>query len=318
MKVIKSLLLYCLAMAVGAASVACHHDDSDIDVPCDEITIVNDWDDASGACPEGMAYMFFPKGCDDAWRFDFPGRNAGEVELPDGEYRFIMFNDDTSVIDFLTYDGGEVYATTSECGLNTLNDSTYYEGESVHKAPDMLWCYSIDLINIHGSHVDYDGIKNPDRFIITHPRQVTPCHSLTVRHVTNLHGVVWIAGAITGQAESIDLNNYSHCNPPVTVPFKVEIGRDSTLTARFVTFGVPDNTDVVNNVDIFFLLSDGKMVKTVVDVTDRIKNAPDPMNIDFVVDLIELPWAPPAEIGGGGFLPTVNGWVDVVINYDPN
>lgn len=319
MKVIKSLLLYGCAMVFSSMSISCHrHDIKDDDGDFDEITIVNDWERASEASPEGMAYLFFPIGSDAPWRFDFPGRNAGEVELPEGDYRFVMFNDDTSRVDFTIGSDGDVYASTSICELNALNDSTVYNSERVSREPDMLWCYGIDYIGFHDSFVEYEGKRNNGHQLITHPRQVTPHYVLEVRHVENLHGVVWMAAAITGQSGLIDLNTYRRNNTLVTVPFTLVVAPDSSLSAEFVTLGVPDNREVASNLYFFFLLSDGKMIKAVKDVSTQIEDAPDAMNIELEVDAIELPWAPPAEIGGGGFLPTVNGWVDVVIDYGSN
>lgn len=319
MKVIKSLLLFGCAMAFSSMSISCHrHDINDDDGDFNEIMIVNDWERASDAFPEGMAYLFFPLGSDSPWRFDFPGRNAGEVELPEGEYRFVMFNDDTSRVEFIMGSDGEVYASTSVCKLNALNDSTSYNGERVNREPDMLWSYGINYIGFHGSYVEYEEKRSKDHRLVTHPRQVTPRYFLTVHQVENLHGVVWMAAAITGQSGMIDLNTYRHENILVTVPFTPVMEVDSSLTAEFVTLGVPDGMEVVSNLHFFFLLSDGKMIEAVKDASSQIEDSSDPMNIKLEVDTIELPWAPPAEIGGGGFLPSVNGWVKVVIDYGSN
>lgn len=103
-----------------------------------EITICNDWIGAPEATPEGMAYLFFRDGLASPWRFDFPGREAGKVSLSAGDYRFVMFNDDTSDIVFDKDSDGIPLATTHA-------DKGYTEGiaENVRQAPDMMWSAAI-------------------------------------------------------------------------------------------------------------------------------------------------------------------------------
>lgn len=318
MKVKESLLQYCCIMAIGAVNVACHHHDLIMDGSSDGIMILNDWNYASDASPEGMAYLFFPDGDVEPWRFDFPGRTAGKVKLPNGDYRFVMFNDDTSQIKFVIDSAGGMYASAEVCTLNTVVDVVDYDGQPVKKAPDKLWCYSVEHVSIRCCYLEYGNKKKYDNCLITYPRQVTPSYSLKINHVENLHGVAWMAGAITGQSDKIDLNDYSHDGPLVTVPFGIDLQPDSTLTSDFLTYGTPSGIESDSKIVLFFMMSDGEMVKISANVTDQIRNSLDPMDIKLVIDSIQLPWAPPIEIGGGGFVPTVNGWVDVVIDYGTN
>ena len=279
------------------------------------LTIINDWTAAPDADPEGMAYLFFRDDISSPWRFDFPGRQGGEVTLEEGRYRFVMYNDDTADILFGDGDNGLPFVTTPE-GTLTIDSLDI----GVHKSPDMMWSASISKVNITPAGVEYGEPEvahtTHDPFaIMTEPRQITPVYTLLVHHVGNLIGVTAMKGVIAGMASGTDLYDLTTSANSVNVPFTPDIAPDSTLTARFCTFGLPSGSAPHSELTLYFILSDARMISRTIDVTAQITTAPDPLNVKLVIDSISLPYAPPT-VGGGAFDPSVKDWTTIHIYYN--
>ena len=309
-------LLFPAVALLAAASSSCIYDDLP---PCDdgkiEITIVNDWRFAPEADPEGMAYIFCREGIVSPWRFDFPGRDAGKVALPAGDYRLILYNDDTSDILFKTLEGGIPFVTTSSEKM-TIDDRIIYPLE----APDMMWGTAVSNLRISADGVEYtspDSVSVTDeRFVIrTFPRQLTPCYTVKVIHVDNLQGVAAMMGIISGMSSGIDLSDDTPLETEAEISFTPHTEPDSALDAEFHTFGRPSGHEVTNTLRLYFRLSDGRILCRSFDVTDAVTGAPDPMNVKIVIDSISLPYTPPPS-SPGAFDPNVAGWTTVIVNIE--
>ena len=79
MALFKRAYLLFLASALALPETSCIFDDLE---PCEDanigFSITNNWGTDTSASPEGMAYLFFyDSGCE-PWRFDFPGKEAGQ------------------------------------------------------------------------------------------------------------------------------------------------------------------------------------------------------------------------------------------------
>lgn len=285
-----------------------------------EFTIVNDWINSPDAAPEGMAYLFFRTDVSAPWRFDFPGREAGKVSLQPGDYRFVMYNDDTSGIIFTASPEGMPFATTAA-------DSIRIDGRSIEarKSPDMMWNCSIADVRVDFDGIEYSSDSNnaavltrcdKNRYtLLTYPRQITPVYTVRVLHVENLHGVAAMKGTISGMASGINLYGGTTSADAVSVAFVLRIARDSTVTAGFNTFGLPSSGAVTNELHLYFMLSDARIEDRSYDVTAMVAAASDPMHVEIVIDSIRLPYAPPFT-EGGGFSPMVEGWTTVEVNYE--
>lgn len=283
-----------------------------------EFAIVNDWINSPDAAPEGMAYLFFRTDVSAPWRFDFPGREAGKVALQPGDYKFVMYNDDTSGIIFTASPEGMPFATTA-------TDSIRIDGRRIEarKSPDMMWGCSIAEVK-----VDFDGIEyssdstavltrcDKNRYtLVTHPRQITPVYTVRVLHVENLQGVAAMKGLISGMASGINLYGEAPSADAVAVAFVPRIAPNSTVIAGFNTFGLPSSGAVTNELHLYFMLSDARIEDRSYDVTATVAAASDPMHVEIVIDSIRLPYAPPFT-EGGGFSPMVEGWTTVEVNYE--
>lgn len=322
MVTLNRLYLPLLTAALALPETSCIYDDLE---PCEdekaEFTIINDWNAAPEADPEGMAYLFYPENSIEPWRFDFPGREAGKVRLPEGRYSFIMFNDDTSSIEFIDGDHGSLSATTKEVTIGF--DPNVGE---IRATPDMMWAdasrtVQLGINSLTYASSEYAGdieiIQSPNMRMITHPVQIVSRYTLCVKHIENISGSVCAKGLLTGMSSGINLRDNTHSEERVSLPFDLTLSADSSLNAEILTFGIPrhtDSTDFKSSILLFFKLSDGNTVKYEFDRTGEILSAPDPLNVKLTIDSINLPYAPPIE-GNSGFAPSVAGWTTVIVNY---
>lgn len=316
MSFLHKIMHFLLAAPLCVIAAGCIYDDMNECPSKLDIMIMNDWQGIRNANPEGMAYVFYPNGDPGFWRFDFKGLRAGTVSLPPSEYGFVMYNDDTSRIDFFRKPQGNLFATTGIDDLHLPADSGENCTQPLKKAPDMLWGWGINEVDVEYGGLVYGGTVHNDMVLRTFPRQLTPHYSLTVRNVVNLHGVEGIIGKITGQSSGVDISSRERSDTLVSVPFRLSVLPDSTLKAGFMTFGATLKKEDRSNVVIYFKLTDGKTVVFSKDMTEKIYKAPDPYDISLEIDTIRLPWSPPAGQLPGAFNPTVEDWVEISIDYE--
>lgn len=278
-----------------------------------EFSIVNDWENSPGANPEGMAYLFFRDGVAYLWRFDFPGKKAGTVALPSGEYAFVMYNNDTDDVIFGKDSEGMPVAIADP-------DMTCHEAcdVNIYESPDMIWSDAIRRVIVDKCGVRYSNDSGMAGgagvfSLRTYPVQVTPSVTVRVLHVDNLAGVVDMDGMLSGVASGINL--YSGIKTGNAVEsFHPLADSASSVVARFNIFGVSPDEDCGNVLYMNFYMSDGRVICKDYDVSDDLIDALNPLDIEIVIDSITLPEAPPAA-EGGGFNPYVDGWTTVVVNY---
>ena len=293
-----------------------------------DITIVNDWALAPDADPEGIAYTFYIDGVKDHWRFDFPGREAGKVILPTGDYRFLMYNDDTSGVRFESGDDGTMVATSRPGhileGLPgwSASDTITYTREKVLICPDMMWSGSYSDVIVTYDQLTYSDSTatytsrlsehNPMQ-LVTRPQQIVSTYSYEIVNVENLSGVKRMCAAMSGLAASLCVNNGLRSSQAVTLPVKAVKSGDNTIAGKFFTFGLPRAARAPNLLYLFVWLTDGRRYVYEFDVTSQIVNAPDRLNVHVVVDSLSLPESIPDE-SVGTFDPTVDGWTHVIVN----
>ncbi|MDE5692787.1 MAG: DUF5119 domain-containing protein [Duncaniella sp.] len=64
-----------------------------------KVSVVFDWTYAPKASVDGMTVIFFPVGPEGSiWRYELPGQDGGDIEIPAGNYRMLAFNNDTKYI----------------------------------------------------------------------------------------------------------------------------------------------------------------------------------------------------------------------------
>lgn len=125
-----------------------------------KLRIEFDWRDAPDAWAEGMSVFFYPEDpTQEVIRFNFKGRQGGEIEVPQGRYKLLTYNNDTSGVQFSYTDDHEAHTAFTRSGeiLEPLGIRSRAEDraklraegtedENVVICPDMMWgCNAIDV-----------------------------------------------------------------------------------------------------------------------------------------------------------------------------
>lgn len=293
-------------------------------------TIINDWEACGDAAPEGMAYIFFPDDGGEPWRFDFVGRDAGNVNMALGGYMFLSHNDDTYNVLFRGEGGYDTYeAYTPEKDLlgsipraergASLPQSS---GERVVGCPDMMWGCAYCAFSLQ-----YDGVRfapfatvrpevimkySPDFVLTASQRPLTARYDFRIEDIENLSGVKSMSAALSGMAGAMSLASGMKCAYPSTLSLGVSIIDGTTAGGRFCTFGIPVEPSADNILSLFVVIKDGRRFCYQYDVTDQVRSAPDPMNVSLVVRGLELEKPDPGD--DAGFDVAVDGWETVIVN----
>lgn len=301
-------------------------------------TIVSNWDsenielqdDAAYEEPEGMAYLFFPDDGGKVWRFDFPGREAGKASLSVGDYKMLSFNDDTQSILFrgeAQYDTFEAYTPEKELlsGIpSSLRGKELPPGndERVVGSPDMMWGCSCCRFSLGYDGLSYvpsspmktgnGNVFSPDFILTVNQRQLTARYTYRIENVENLSGVKSMSAAISGMAGSMMLASGRKCDYPSTIPVMASIIDSSTIGDGFCTFGIPTDPTSANILSLFIVIKDGRRFCYRFDVTDQVRQAPDPMDVEIVLKGLKLEI--PENESGSGFDVIVDGWETSVVN----
>lgn len=284
--------------------------------PPDMISLSVDprWNLASEAAPEGMAYVFFPLASDGQWRFDFPGRRGGAVDLPPGQYRMLAFNDDTSAMIFS--DDDSFSGISVSCRETSLPDSAAFPTACI--TPDMMWTDAIDFVELGDKSLTYTAggdsstVLSDSLVLPVYPRKAIADYAYIVEKIGNISSARRFAASLSGMAPGIRLADGHRLSGNIANPLGATQGPDSSLVFSWHAFGPPDNPVDPNILCIYVWLTDGTHNVYKFDVTDQVRSAPDPMNVLIRVPGFDLPEVEP--VPGGAFDVSVDGWNTIVIN----
>lgn len=271
-----------------------------------------DWIQAPEAAPDGMTLYLFPVDArSQIWRFDIAGRDGGFVELPEGNYRLIAYNNDLPRISFTDIHSFDDFSAT----LRFRNDSVAY-------APGILYCGVVGHIRIGESGVDYslpDGVvvSSPDGLIRCFPSMLCSCYTIEVRSVTGIEHLKSASATLGGLAGSMRLSDGIAFGGPASIRTDLSaITGGNALRGMFHAFGTSTGTTVFP-LTVTVVRDDGKVFAKQFDVTSQVVNSPDARNVIIIVDHIEIPVddIPPAS-EDVGIEVGVDGWSEITINYE--
>jgi hypothetical protein len=326
MKVL-NLLAACAALL--AVTTSCEHKELCYHHPHEgRVNVIFDWRYAPDANPETMSLYVYPKDGSQAERIDFNGRNGGTIEIMEGEYTFMCFNSDTHNITYHVSDnpkyGTETYnlfelITDDTSVLSPLEspgraDAPRADGtddERVAEAPEAIWGDT-------QTDVVIESIKVVDeQTIIMYPRQLHCNYSVKVLNVNNIENVAQMSATISSMAGGVLVAQRTPNDEIVTVPFGMTADvADGIASGTLHTFGhCPEGTDHTHSVVIYTIMNDGLKYVYTVDVTDQVHNAPDPYNVEIVIDELPLPNSISAGADNGV---TVETWETIVIELSMN
>lgn len=317
-------------LSTGAALTSCIFEDEGYCPDRLHFIIENDWRQCHDASPEGMAYIFFPEDGAEPWRFDFAGREAGKVTMALGKYSFLSYNDDTYNVLFRDEDRYDTYqAYTAETDLlgsipgpERGESLPQTAGERAVRCPDMMWGCAYSAFSLQ-----YDGVRftpfplpqsdtvmnySPDFVLTAVQRPLTARYSFRIEDIENLSGVKSMSAALSGMAGAMQVATGIKGAYPSTLTFDASILDPTTAGGRFCTFGIPEAPTVDNILNLFVIIKDGRRFCYQFDVTDQVRQAPDPMNACLIVSGIVLEI--PDTDDGTGFDVAVDGWETVIVN----
>ena len=263
-----------------------------------------DWKDVD-QIPEGMRVLFYNDKGDLAYSFNVS--SAGErIWVKSGVYTVFCHNNDTEYVNWR----GQSHENTLEAYTRngTIEEdhtrATSSEDEQIVVQPDFL-CGDVRrnvLIPIH-----FEGV----RVILLTPQDLLDHYTYEISNIVNLKAVTKIRCTLTGISGTLFPCKPENQLTPTTIPFmgNVSVDNKGMVEGEMQNFGYIKNSDVKNYLTTY-LWRPGGNVKATYDVTDQLRNAPDPRNVNIV---IHTTITIPDEIGNDdeGLDPTVEDWIDI-------
>ena len=282
-----------------------------------ELEVVFDWSKSPGGSPYLMDLYLLPEGGGRTEHYQF-GRNrnseitGGKISVPIGRYRAICLNSDSETNMLRgtdSWESFEVYTITGSL-LSTLSASGVRadeppraegtDDERVAYAPDGL------LVGIE-QNLQLTVPGNSYRVTFT-PENALCNYTVRVVNVTNLKYTQGVSGTLSSMAGGLLAGNGELTDERVIMSFNGKSDWEvSTITGTFHVFGHCPAVPNPHWLTIYAVLSDGRKIYKSYDVTDQVHNAPDPRNVEILIDGLELP---KPITNGSGFQPGVDNWQD--------
>ena len=292
-----------------------------------KIKVEFNWQNAPDANPMGMCVFFYSKNDNYSRRVDFIGMQGGYVELAEGEYQIIAYNNDTESVLFAgTGKFGSHYAYTREGSVlepaigSTASHAPRAQGaeeERVRITPDKLWGCFLSDVKISSAGVEYSCIhnntivENKEQIITLYPNDLVCHYSYEILNVSNLGHATLMCASLSGMAGKLSLSTLALDKECITLPLEANMNRaDSTITGEFLTFGHSLENDTPHNMLLYVWMDNGDKFYFGSDdpkfnVTEQIHNAPNPKRVHLIIDGLKLP--KPLQ-NGEGYKPTIDDW----------
>lgn len=310
MACVLTLLLACIGFS------SCNHKDLVYeDSRTGHLNVIFDWRNAPGANPASMAFYLYHTDGSVPLRFIFQNNTGGTIKVPTAEYSGMCLNAD--ITDWAVISGAEsiyeyeISTTDTEflpaTGLPTrgLPRGPETNEERFAGTPGMLWGDQTNGISIPDNTQDKTIVMYPEEKICHYTVDVYDSGDVG-RYVES-----GIDASLSGMSEGYMVGKDCSATSLVTHPFLLKPNySDNSLHAEFLTFG-ESPASAKHILSIYLIRDDGKKWNCNVDVTDQVKNAPDPRNVHIIVSGLDLP--NPIS-GGTGVIPEVDDWVSVNIN----
>ncbi|MBE6309889.1 MAG: DUF5119 domain-containing protein [Bacteroidales bacterium] len=262
-KCIKSLLSAMLFAVIIIAFSSCEHKDLCYHHPHGvKLKVVFDWKNAPEAFAKGMCIYFYPVDGGTYRRFDFPNMQGGYIELAEGTYNVICYNNDTEgvmfggVTDYYNHSlftrEGDLFEPINERDTSNVKRAEGSEDERVVITPDMMWGCAVTQVEVAETGLTYthetitSDMKAPqlnventaEDFILTFYPEDLMCHYMVkIINVVNLQKGLQMCASLSGMSGGLSLSSNELGRECVTLPFKANIADSTTIISEFYTFG---------------------------------------------------------------------------------
>ena len=293
---------------------SCNH--KDLNYGSAEFKVVHvefDWKDAPSAHPGSMALYLYPTDGDHVLRFEFSGREGGSIRVPFGTYDALCISSDNT--DWLYTDNMDArYTFAVSVGeltpVSETEESNYaalmkqvgmmYDGNAVDENPRAFWTGSTDSFTVY---------PTPEAQTLTIVPEDPLCYySVDVLDVEGIEDTdgEGIPAILTGMSDGVDALTRTASTNQVSSPFilrEVTKAETNALHAEFTTFGEDLKSQPVHKLNVMVKNSDGTWQQHTTEVTEQVRNAPDPRHVNIVVRGLKIPHS-----STGGLTVDVNLW----------
>lgn len=279
-----------------------------------KLNVTMDWRNDPDARPGSMYLFLYPEDSSKVLKRDFAGYQNFRTEILVGlGYDVVTINSDFKN-DILrdTESKEDMTITTDEATtirelavqVSALPKTRASNGEEeMRTETDAVWSdHSSSKVLL--SHDKY--YAGEDVHLTLMPRPLFCNYHVIVRNVKNKNKIKGgIAASLSGLCEQRNVYTAERGPGAVTIPFAMLSGEGTQMQNTIKCFGRAMDEKVPNKLAFYASLKDGTKWSYVYDVTDQVKNAPDPRNVTIVIDLLTLP----DNIGeNSGIKPDVSKW----------
>lgn len=334
----KRSIHYIICMLAVVILSACEHKElCEIHPHVKTVRVVFDWQDAPDANPEGMCVFFYPVSGGSPYRADFRGREGGEIQLQDGEYRVLCYNNDTEAVLYRNtdiFDRHEGYTREGNLFESIYGNASQHtprtqgtEEQPVVISPDMMWgCTASDVVisdkgieylslSLAASRAgEYNITRSAEQVITLYPHEQVCTYTYEVRNIKYLKHVTQVCGSISGMSGNLFFASEELGAKSVTIPFAAASDGVSSITGEFYTFGHHEENADPHHMTFYIWMDDGAKYAYGIDagdkfnVTEQIHTAENKRHVHIIIEGLDLPQ--PIE-NGGGFDVSVDDW-DIV------
>lgn len=246
--------------------------------------------------PKGMRVNFYNQDGSLAYSFNLPS-TGGTVRVSSGDYKVFCFNNDSEYI-----------MNKDQSNLSKL---TFYtrqlssENGPLFKNPDHL-CTA--LLNDQIIKSNIAGVQ----VVTLKPVSDIANYTYQIGKIENGKYITGITASLSGLRSEYTPSEAGSTLPTASMPFnnnKNETDKEA-ITGDMKNFGV--NTDDTENIlTLTIYHKGGPPIKEKINVTNQVKDAPDPYNVHIIINKDIIIPTPIVDGDKDGVDPSVEDWIDV-------
>lgn len=315
--IISSLLLALLTVLADGCTLKNLNEDAPTTL-ANNVNVIFDWSKAPDKQASSMLLYLFPEG-HDVMNYWFTNADGGLIKTYGVKHTVVCHTNDDPYVHLLrnqhAHNQIEIYTDNTAIlvgqGLSTrgLPRAEGTEQEPLRFTPSMIY-------GAQDTEIDLK-VTNFEQTITLYPEELVCHYSVQFVDVKNLKNAdLRIDATISSLAGSYFPGRMSPSAEPVSHSFTLAPDEQLTsLSAEFLTFGVPAGEPIPHKVCLYIALKNRTGNFYTFDISDQINNAPDPRHVTIKIPGLELPDIPddPPPPATGGVSVEVDTWD--IINY---
>lgn len=331
-----------------AATSSCEHKDLCYHHPHGvKLRVQYDWKNVPEALVKGMTIYFYPEDGGHYIRFNFSNIQGGYIELSEGTYNVVTYNNDTEGLMFgnvADYESHNIYTREGDLfepiygsAASSTPRAAGSEKERVVITPDMMWGCVVTKVVVAETGVKYTHetitgamdapqlkVENTseDKILTFYPEEFMCYYTYEIRNVENMDQAAQMCASLSGMSGGLTFSSNELFKECVTLPFSAKLNQEShTITGEFYTFGHHEDNTAPHRMILYVWMTNGDKFyfggsvpdesksdeEDKFDVTNQIHNAPDKRRVHIIIDGLVIP--KPIQ-NGSGYNPSVDDWMN--------